>query len=126
MEVEVPEDARLCIRLCRSVSMFLPPPVVLPETDAVPEESAVASLLLSELWECNAAIRLWMNAAMACDGSCDEVLEESELSEESLEDELVTPICDSASVIAPSKPPPLDDPPDSQPPTPELLEELLL
>jgi hypothetical protein len=66
---------------------------------------------------------------MACAGSCvDEVdeVDESELPEELLEDEPVTPICDSACVIASNKPPPLDDPPDSQPPTLELLEELLL
>ena len=58
VDVELPEDARLCIRLCRSVSMFLLPPVALPETDAVADEFVVASLLLPELWECNAAIRL--------------------------------------------------------------------
>jgi hypothetical protein len=97
------------MRLCRSLIGFgldLPED---PATALVALElscpGVLAALVAAALWACIAAIRLWMNACMACAGSEPVLL--AEVLDELVDDEsdvalvpeaesLVTPICDSA------------------------------
>src|SRR5579862_6212955 len=107
------------MRLCRSLAGLGLDVAEAPATALVAPvlscSGALAALIAAELWACIAAIRLWMNACMACAGSESALLAEAldEPADDELEvppvhevESLVTPICDSACRMESISPPP--------------------
>jgi hypothetical protein len=116
-----PEEFSSAIRLCKSLPGLGRPTPLTAEVLALPESDVPCWEAVPELCACKAAKRLCMNVCSACAGSSvdelsdeddepgvDEVAEDVSADVElALELEApVTPLCDSASRIAPISPPP--------------------